>query len=92
MTPDWCRRRLVARTGTRKPAGVQHGEIQHDRAKLRVSPKRVPGGRWAVAGVRDGWRHSNYSRKHTGRFFGPGDVVREGRQENRRSRDQLRPA
>jgi transposase len=30
--------------------------------------------------------------KTTGRVFGPGDVVREGRQENRRSRDQLRAA
>jgi len=27
-----------------------------------------------VAGVRDGWRHSNYSRKHTGRIFRPGTL------------------
>jgi hypothetical protein len=36
-----------------------------------------------------GWRHSDHSRQHAGRVHGLGDVVREGRRKDRRSRDRL---
>src|SRR5258708_616183 len=69
-----------------------YGEGGGGRNELRGSPQGVLGGRQTVAGVRDRWRYSNNSRQATGWFFGPGYAVREGRQKNCRSRDQLRPA
>src|SRR5450631_3418015 len=71
---------------------LQHGEVGDGRTYLRGPPKGMPGRCQTVARLRDHWRHSNHARRNTGRFYGPGDVVRDGRQKSRRSRHHLCPA